>query len=72
MSPASDLSRRKEAQRKARAERSAAALRDNLRRRKDQTRARAGGEASPADPRPGLSGAPLSSTTDRHGGTTAD
>jgi hypothetical protein len=72
MSPASDLSARKQAERKARDERLAEALRDNLRRRKEQARARGGHGATPADPRRGLSGAPLSGKTSRHGGTTAD
>jgi hypothetical protein len=72
MGEASNLSARKRAERAAREERLAQALRDNLRRRKEQARAQRAGAAKPPDARADLSGAPLSSTTDRQGGTTAD
>ena len=72
----------KQAERADRHQRSAAALRDNLRRRKDQARARASPPAAPPpavsapdvqdDDRAGLSPALLSSKTSGHGGTTAD
>jgi hypothetical protein len=59
----------KKAERAARERRLAEALRANLRRRKEQGRAR----AAPADPASaGLSGAPLSSKSKPHGGNTAD
>ena len=65
-----DLSPRKRAARVAREQRLAAALRDNLRRRKEQARGRA--EDTPADASADLSSAPLSGKNHRHGGTTAD
>ena len=63
---------RKQEQRAARNERLAQALRDNLRRRKEQARVQAERARHPADVSDGLSGAPLSGKTNRHGGTTAD
>ncbi|MGH6678437.1 MAG: hypothetical protein ACREDL_05795 [Bradyrhizobium sp.] len=76
MSTGSDPSARKRAKRSARDERLAAALRDNLRWRKDQTRARETHAAVPDVPSSsdarGLSGAAVSSKSNRHGGTTAD
>jgi hypothetical protein len=72
MSTAPHLSPRKQAERAAREERLAQALRDNLRRRKEQARAQAERAAQPADVCDRLSGAPLSGKTNRHGGTTAD
>ena len=66
------LSPRKQEERAARNERLAQALRDNLRRRKEQARVQAERAPHPADVRDGLSGAPLSGKTNRHGGTTAD
>jgi len=72
MSKMADLSPRKRAERVAREERLAQALRENLHRRKEQARAQAERAPHPADVRDGLSGAPLSGKTNRHGGTTAD
>jgi hypothetical protein len=90
MSKGSHLSARKRAERASREERLAQALRDNLRRRKDQMRARDTRAAAPdtspdilsePDTSPdisnsgeasGLSGGPLSTKSNRHGGTTAD
>jgi len=72
MSTASHLSRCKQAERAAREERLAQALRDNLRRRKEQARTQAERTAQPVDACDSLSGAPLSSKTNRHGGMTAD
>lgn len=76
MSNSADLAKRKREERLARDERLAAALRDNLRRRKDQARARDARAAvigtSNASGACGLSGDPLSTTSNRHGGTTAD
>jgi hypothetical protein len=66
------LSPRKQEERAARNERLAQALRDNLRRRKEHTRAQAERALQPADVRDGLSDAPLSGKINRHGGTTAD
>jgi hypothetical protein len=66
------LSPRKRAERAARDKRLAQALRDNLRRRKERARAQAERAAQPADVVDSLSGAPLSSKTNCHGGTTAD
>ena len=73
---------RKQAERADRNQRSAAALRDNLRRRKDQARARAGppaasrsaasAAAAARDDHVDLSPATLSSKTSGDGGTTAD
>jgi hypothetical protein len=68
----SELSRRKQVERAARNERLAQALRDNLRRRKEQARMQADGTRTNADPSPTLSGEPLSSKINRYGGTTAD
>jgi hypothetical protein len=59
----------KEAERTARESRLAKALRDNLRRRKEQERARAAPQAIGSD---GLSDAPLSSKSKRRDGDTAD
>jgi hypothetical protein len=67
-----DLPRRKQAERTARDQRLGRALRDNLRRRKEQSRAREAHAAAAADACAGLSGEPLSSKTDRDGGATAD
>ncbi len=87
MNEGSGIATRKETEHAVREQRSAAALRDNLRRRKEQARARGGPAAAPlpavlapaasiaaasAGDRTGLSPAPLSSKTSRHGGTTAD
>jgi hypothetical protein len=66
------LSPRKQEERAARNERLAQALRDNLRRRKEQARVQAERAPHPGDVRDGLSGAPLSGKTNRHGGMTAD
>ena len=74
MGSAPALSPRKQAERAARDARLAQALRANLRRRKEQARSqadRAGGTAD-ADASATLSGGPLSSKSNRHGGTTAD
>jgi hypothetical protein len=67
-----DVSPQKRAEQAARDLRLGQALRDNLRRRKEQARTRAGRTATPTDAGSGLSDAPLSGKTDRHGGTTAD
>jgi hypothetical protein len=72
MNESPHLSPRKREERAARDERLAQALRDNLRRRKEQARAQAERAARPADLCDGLSGAPLSSKTNGYGGTTAD
>jgi hypothetical protein len=67
-----DRSTRKEAQRTAREERLAQALRVNLRRRKEQARAQAitaGGSPGPAT---ALSDQPLSSKSTDDGGTIGD
>jgi hypothetical protein len=72
MGSAPALSARKQAERAARDARLAQALRDNLRRRKDQARAQADGAGGPAGASATLSGGPLSSKSNRHGGTTAD
>lgn len=53
-------------------ERLAQALRENLRRRKEQARAQAERDGKPNRAANGLSGAPLSSKTDGDGGSTAD
>jgi hypothetical protein len=66
------LSPQKQEERTAREERLAQALRDNLRRRKEQVRAQAERATRPANVCDGLSGAPLSGKTNRHGGSTAD
>jgi hypothetical protein len=66
------MSPRKHAERALREERLAQALRENLRRRKDQARAQAERAGKPDTARNGLSGAPLSSKTVGDGGTTAD
>ena len=65
------LSPRKEAQRIVRNERLARALRDNLKRRKDQARAQAAAEAA-GEVCPSLSGEALSGKSTDHGGTPAD
>jgi len=67
-----NLSPRKQAARTAREERLAQALRDNLRRRREQARAQAERVARSSDVCDDLSSAPHSSKTSRHGGTTAD
>lgn len=69
MSRGANRSPRTEAQRIARDERLARALRDNLKRRKEQARAQAGsaGERDAA-----LSSEALSSKSTRRGGATAD
>jgi hypothetical protein len=72
MSEGLDSFSRKQAERAARDERLRRALRENLHRRKEQARTRAGPPAQPAEAIGSLSGAPLSSKTNRHGGTTAD
>ena len=72
MKDAPHLSPRKQEERAARNERLAQALRDNLRRRKEQARMQAERAPHPADVRDGLSGVPLSGKTKPHGGTTAD
>jgi hypothetical protein len=75
MSKMADLSPRKRAERVAREEREerlAQALRENLHRRKEQARAQAERTVKPNSAGNGLSDAPLSSKTNRHGGTTAD
>ena len=72
MSKAPDLSPRKRAERALRDERLAQALRENLRRRKEQARAQAERDGKPNRAASGLSGAPLSSKTDGDGGSTAD
>jgi hypothetical protein len=66
-----DLSPSKITARAARDERLAQALRDNLRRRKEQARAQADRGGSNADAA-ALSDGPLSDKSNRHGGTTAD
>jgi hypothetical protein len=53
-------------------QRLAEALRENLRRRKQQARAQADSIGEPDRPGPGLSGGTVSTTNDRRGGTTAD
>jgi hypothetical protein len=65
-------SSRKQEERAARSDRLAQALRDNLRRRKEQARVQAERAPHPADVRDALSGIPLSGKNNRHGGTTAD
>ncbi len=70
MSEGPNLTRRKAAEHAMRDERLSKALRDNLRRRKEQVRGR-GGAAKPEAPG-GLSGAALSGTSRRRGGTPAD
>lgn len=72
MTKAPDLTPRTRAERAARDERLAQALRENLHRRKEQARAQAEHAAKPNNARDGLSDAPLSSKTNRHGGTAAD
>jgi hypothetical protein len=66
-----DLTPHKQAERAAREERLARALRANLRRRKEQARAQSGRADAEADPA-ALSRGPLSSKSKRQGGTTAD
>jgi hypothetical protein len=72
MNKTPDISPRKRAERALRDERLAQALRENLHRRKEQARAQAERAGKPDTAGNGLSGAPLSSKTDRNGGTTAD
>jgi hypothetical protein len=72
MSKTPDSSPRKRGDRVARDERLAQALRENLHRRKEQARAQAERAVKPNNASSGLSGAPLSSKTNRHGGSTAD
>jgi hypothetical protein len=72
MSRAPELTPHKAAERAAREERSAQALRDNLRRRKAQARAQARHGEGIADDAAALSGAPPSGKSNRHGGTAAD
>jgi len=72
MNEPENLSPRKREERAARNERLAQALRDNLRRRKEQARVQAERASQAADVRDSLSGAPLSGKINRHGGTTAD
>lgn len=67
-----DLSPRKRAECALRDERLAQALRENLRRRKEQARAQAERASKPNEAGNGLSGAPLSGKTDGDGGPTAD
>jgi hypothetical protein len=71
MNKSPGLSSRKEAQRIARNERLARALRDNLKRRKDQARAQAAAD-SEGEVCATLSGDALSSKSTDHGGTPAD
>ena len=66
------LTPRKEAERAARDERLGRALRDNLRRRKDQARLQAAASRGDADTSTTLSGERLSSKSNRHGGPAAD
>ncbi len=76
MSKGPDPSAKKRAERAARDQRLSVALRDNLRRRKDQMRARdaraTAGDVSSTNDAGGLSGGPDSTKSNRHGGTTAD
>jgi hypothetical protein len=72
MSNPPHLSPRKQAERAARDKRLARALRDNLRRRKGQTRAQNDPAGGNADTSTTLSGELLSGKSNRHGGTTAD
>jgi hypothetical protein len=72
MSNPSDRSLRKQAEQAARDERLARALRDNLGRRKAQARAQADLAGGNLGASAGLSGEPLSSKSNRHGGATAD
>ncbi len=71
MSDRTDLIAKKQAERTARDARLAQALRDNLRRRKDQARGRERPAAPPPDAS-GLSRTLVSSKSNRRGGTTAD
>jgi hypothetical protein len=66
------LSPRKAAARAARDERLARALRDNLRRRKEQARAQAAPPDTAADPGSILSAAPVSRKSKPGGGTAAE
>jgi len=72
MKTSPDLSPRKQVERAERGERLARALRDNLRRRKEQARAQAERGRACGDAATSLSGRPFSSKSDGHGGTTAD
>jgi hypothetical protein len=67
-----DHSTRKEAQRTAREERLAQALRANLRRRKEQARAQAITAGGSPGPGPALSPRPLSGKSISDGGTISD
>ena len=67
-----DHSTRKEAQRTAREERLAQALRANLRRRKEQARAQANSAGGKPGPGTALSGRPLSGKSTGDGGIIAD
>jgi hypothetical protein len=66
------LTPRKAAERAARDERLSRALRDNLRRRKDQARLQAAASRGDADASAALSGKQLSGKSNRHGGSAAD
>ena len=66
------LSGRKQAARAAQEARLAAALRDNLRRRKEQARAQTARREAASGEAPGLSGTPLSSKSQGDGKDTAD
>jgi hypothetical protein len=72
MNKAPDLSPRRRAEEAAREGRLAQALRDNLKRRKEQVRARTGRAAGTGDASAALSNGPPSSKSKGHGGTTAD
>ena len=76
MSKGSNTSAKKRAERAARDRRLSLALRDNLRRRKEQLRARdaraTASEISSTSDSGGLSAGPDSTKSNRHGGTTAD
>jgi hypothetical protein len=72
MSNPPHLSPRKQAERAARDARLAQALRENLRRRKEQARAQSDRAGGDADPSATLSGERLSSKSNRHGGPTAN
>jgi hypothetical protein len=67
-----DLSAGRAAVRAARDQRLARALRENLRRRKEQARAQADPGEDDAASSPALSGGAVSGTNHRRGGTTAD
>jgi hypothetical protein len=67
-----DLSPRRQRLREARDERLARALRDNLRRRKEQGRTHAAAAGGSGGPLTSLSGDPLSIKSTDDGGTTTD